>query len=252
MAKVISPLVLKGTLNDINFYEASGQQLARERGKTGVSKKEFKENPSYDPIRKQGIEFGSCARQSVVFRNIVKPFYDLAKEVSFAGRVNQLLFEVLQEDVSHSKGARQLVNGLQRPEALEVLLHFEANQLRPLKKVLKTDVTFDWQELKSSLTSIDVVADLQWPEADANRVHLQFAVANWNFKAGLFQTQYSNALVLERESGVVPLDFQLEGLERSDLWLAYLFVGFSNQVRRQTKWLHKKYNTACVVGVKGF
>lgn len=252
MAKVISALTFKGTISDINFYEASGQQLARERGKTGVTKKQFKENSQYDPIRMRGIEFGSCVRQSGIFRNLVKPFYDLAKEVSFAGRVNQLLYEVLEEDVANPKGQRQLVNGLQRPEALEVLLHFDANKLRPLKKVLKTEVTFDWEQLKSSLTSIDVEHDLLWPEEDANLVHLQFAIANWNFKADLFETHYSNAIVLEREAGTVALDFQLEGLERSDLWLAYLFVGFSNKVRRQTKWLHKKCNTTCVVGVKGF
>ena len=88
MAKVIAPFKIVGTLNDMTFYEASNQNLVREKGKSGITKKQFKENPIFDKIRQQGTEFGSCSRKSRVFRLLAKQFYDQAKEVSFAGRVN--------------------------------------------------------------------------------------------------------------------------------------------------------------------
>lgn len=251
MAKVISNLKLRGTLGDINYYNASDQELAREKGDTGITKKQFAENPIFNTIRQQSTEFGHCSKKSRVFRLLAKPFYDRAKEVSFAGRVNQLLFEVLEEDTSHPRGQRTLEQGLEQEEGVGLLLHFEGNKLRPLKRVLKKSVVFDWDQHTISLDGLHPEHDLLWPDPDANQVHLQIAVANWDYTSDTFENHFSNEVILGREDAVVPLSFSLERLTTHRLWLAYLFIGFSNKERKKTKFLHKKWNTVTVVGVKG-
>ena len=68
-----------------------------------------------------------CSLKSKIFRLLVKPFFDRAKDVSFAGRVNQLLFEITEEDLTNPLGYRLIENGLQSPYLSEILLGFEGN-----------------------------------------------------------------------------------------------------------------------------
>jgi hypothetical protein len=252
MAKVTAPFKIKGTLSGINFYDVSGQNLAREQGKPGITKKQFKENPIFGRIWKHGTEFGSCSHKSRIFRLLAKQFYNKAKEVSFAGRVNKLLFEILEEDTINPIGKRKLEIGLQIQELNEILVNFEGNKTRPLKKVLNKKITFDWKENKINLTSINVEKDINWPEPDANRIHFQLAIANWNYKEDTFENHYSNEIILEKTDAEAPLEFQLNKLQTKDLWLAYLFIGFSNKERRKTKPLHKKWNTTTIIGIQNF
>lgn len=251
MAKVISKLKLSGTIDGITFYKCSDQVLAREKGSPGITKKQFAENPIYDFIKKQSSEFGYCVNKSRVFRQLAKPLFDRAKEVSFAGRVNQLLFEILEEDTLNPKGKRTLEQGLDQPVIDDLLLHFEGNKLRPLKRVLKLPVIFDWKQNTISLTSLHVDRDIVWPTPEANQVHIQVGIADWDYKNDSFEHHFSNEIVLKRDEDIAfPLSFILEPLSARNLWIAFLFIGFSNKERRKTKLLHKKWNTVTIIGVQ--
>ncbi len=252
MAKVIAPFMIKGTLDDLSFYIASEENLVRQKGNPGVTKEQFAKNPIFNRIRQQSTEFGSCSQKSKVFRLLAKQFYDKAKEVSFAGRVNKLLFEILQEDTTNKIGERKVENGLQIPELEEILIHFEGNKLRPLKMVLKKKITFDWKQNNSNITSINAEKDIHWPEPEANQLHLQLAIANWNCKDDKFENQYSNEIIIEKGNTKKTIDFKLEQLQTKDLWIAYLFIGFSKKERRNTNPLHKKWNTTTIIGIQNF
>ncbi|WP_290819757.1 hypothetical protein [Flavobacterium sp.] len=252
MAKVTAPFKIKGTLSGINFYDVSGQNLAREKGKSGITKQQFANSEKFNHIREHGTEFGSCVLKSRVFRLLAKQFYDKAKEVSFAGRVNKLLFEILEEDTQNKIGERKLENGLQIPELNEILVNFEGNKTRPLKKVLNKKTSFDWKQNKINLPTINVEKDINWPEPEANRIHIQLAIANWNYIEDTFENQYSNEIILEKTDADAPLEFQLNKLQTKDLWIAFIFIGFSNKERRKTKPLHKKWNTATIIEIQNF
>ena len=252
MAKVTAPFEIEGTIDDLNFYKASEQNLVRLKGKPGITKEQFANNPIFNHIIEHGTEFGSCVRKARVFRLLAKQFYDNAKEVSFAGRVNQLLFEILEEDTTNKKGERKLEIGLQNPELQEILVNFEANKLRPLNKVLNKKITFDWKQNKINLTTINTEKDIVWPESDANRIHIQLAIANWNCKEDLFENHYSNEIILEKTNAEVQLEFEINKLQTKDLWLAFIYIGFSNKERRKTKPLHKKWNTTTIIGIQNF
>lgn len=250
MAKVISNIRLSGTMGGITFYRASDMDLAREKGDSGITSKQFAENPAFNTIKLHGIEFGQCSRKSRIFRLLVKSFFDRAKDVSFAGRVNQLLFEILEEDLSNPRGSRLLENGLASPYLSEILLGFEGNRLRPMAKVCRIPVSFDWDTMVLQPYSLHLTQDLVWPEVDANLVEFQLGFANWNCAANSIESSYSNVIQVAREDAVVDLTFEIAPLPHKDLWLAFLFIGFSNKVRRKTKPLAKKWNTVTVVGMK--
>lgn len=251
MAKVFSNVRLSGTIGGITFYKASDQDLAREKGDSGITKKQFAENPIFGRIKLHGMEFGRCSLKSKIFRLLVKSLFDRAKDVSFAGRVNQLLFEITEEDLSNPIGYRQIENGLRSPYLSEILLGFEGNRLRPMAKVCRVPVSFDWDTLVLQPNSLHLTHDLVWPEVDANLVEFQLAFANWDCAGNSFETSYSNVIQVAREDVVVDLSFEIAPLSKRDLWLAFLFIGFSNQVRRKVKPLAKKWNTVTVVGVRG-
>lgn len=253
MAKLTGQIKLKGTIGDLTFIEDASKEIyVREKGKPGITKKQFKENPIFGRIWEHGTEFGSCSHKSRIFRLLAKQFYDKAKEVSFAGRVNQLLFEILEEDTSNPIGKRKLEIGLQIPELNEILVNFEGNKTRPLKKVLNRKINFDWKHRKINLETINVEKDINWPEPDANRIHFQLAIANWNYNEDTFENHYSNEIILEKNDSEAQLEFQIDKLQTKDLWMAYLFIGFSNKERRKTKPLHKKWNTTTIIGIQNF
>ncbi len=250
MAKVIGPIKLKGTIGDISFYKTSEGNIAREKGKTGITKKQFAENPIFDPIRSHAKEFGSCSLKSKFFRAMAKQFYDQAKETSFAGRVNCLLFEILEEDTTNEKGQRQLENGLKTEEGLELLPNFEANKTRPLKKVCKKEIKFNWDKLMLNMDTINPKKDIKWPKTEANIMYIQLAVANWNYEEQKIETQYSNQLSFQKVNETQPLNWTMEPPKDKNLWLAYICISFAYQERKKIKPIERKFNTATILDYK--
>lgn len=248
MAKVIAPFQIKGTIDELNFVvTADGKNYVRLKNTSGITSDEFKNNVKYDHIRNHGIEFGQCAKKSKVFRQLATQFNDLAKDGSFAGRVNKILLEILQEDESQPQGKRSLVNALNsNANVEEILLNFESNKLRPLSKVLKTKFEWNSNESKLSVSEFNPLQDLDWPE-EATHVHIAIATSNWDYENDLFQTNYSDEIILHKLSSTFNLMLQTPSLLNNNLQITFLFIGFAKQERRKYKMLHRKFNTACII-----
>jgi hypothetical protein len=247
MAKVVAPFLIKGTIDDINFVvTADGKNYARAKGKTGVTAKEFKNNPIFDRIRNQGQEFGHCTKKSVLFRQLAVRFNDLAKDGSFAGRVNKLLFEILQEDTSQPQGKRTLAEGLKTKDGKELLLFFESNKLRPLHQVLKVKEHCNLENKTVTLTDFIAKEHLDWPE-ETTHVHLASGTANWNFENDTFDTCYSNEMILDKESEKQTITLKTNEPIGNQLHLTFLFIGFAKRERKKYKLLHRKNNTATLI-----
>ena len=137
MAKVIAPFKLSGTLDDINFVNTLEGNIARMKREKFMTSKEFMANPIYDRIREHGKEMGYASRKSRIFRLLAVQFYKKSKDVSFAGRANKIILEILKEDSLNSKGKRTLEEGMKSPFLHEILLGFEGNKNKPLSKVLQ-------------------------------------------------------------------------------------------------------------------
>jgi hypothetical protein len=247
MAKIIAPFLIKGTIDDINFVvTADGSNYARSKRETGLTSQEFKTNPIYDRIRDQGREFGHCSKKSAVFRQLAVRFNNLAKEGSFAGRANKLLFDILKEDNTQPQGKRTLNQGLQTNNGKEALLFFESNKLRPLRNVLK--INEQWNQDNQTITLTDFIAldHLDWPD-EATHVHLATASANWDFENDTFDTCYSNEIILDKESQKQTLQLTNARPQGNHLHLTFFFIGFTKQEHKKHKLLHRKNNTATLI-----
>jgi hypothetical protein len=243
MAKVIAPFKISETLDDINFVvTADGENYARMKGKTGITSEQFKNNPIFDRIRHQGTEFGQCSKKSVLYRQIANRFNRLAKDVSFAGRANKLLFEILEEDTTHPKGQRTQLEGLKTTDGKEILVGFESNKLRPLRAVLKTKEQYNPTNQTLTLLNFIPQEHLNWPE-EGTHVHVALAVANWDFENETFDTCY----ILAKKSKKQTLTLKTEIPKGNHLHLTFFFIGFAKQDRKKHKFLHRKNNTTTII-----
>lgn len=247
MAKVIAPFIIKGTIDDINFVvTADGENYARRKGNTGVTAEEFKNNPIFDRIRNQGMEFGQCVKKAALFRQLAARFNSLAKDGSVAGRTNKLLFEILQEDTTQPQGKRTLTEGLKTSAGKEYLLFFESNKLRPLRKVLKIKELYSPENQTVTFTDFIAKEHLDWPE-EATQVLLATATTNWDFENGSYNTCYSSEWILDKEAEKQTLTITTEKPLGNELHLTFLFIGFLKQNRKKQIFLHRKYNTTTII-----
>lgn len=250
MAKVIAPFKIVGTIDDINFYiDQNNTNLAREKGKTGVSSEEFKRNPIFNKVKNHGKEFGRAIKKAQSFRAIAHHFFNRAKDGSFAGRANKLMFEIIEEDTQNVHGERTFENGIQSEDAISFPIGFEGNKLRPLNKVLKT--AWSWNEDNSQLIidSFNPKANIDWPEK-AEQVHLAIARANWNYQENKFTTEYSQEIILQKEEPTTNMTLETNIPQGNHLQLVYLFIGFSIQDRKKTKELKRSNNTVTIIWTK--
>ncbi|GIZ07445.1 hypothetical protein [Flavobacterium sp. UMI-01] len=247
MAKVIAPFKIKGTLDDLNYVvTADGNNYVRMKGKTGITAAQFKANPIFDPIRQQAQEFKYCVHKSKIFRSLASNFNTIAKDGSFAGRVNKLLLEILEEDLTESKGKRTLDQALKTQEAKEALLYFESNKLRPLRQVLKTTATIIPEKQTITLTNFNSQNDLDWPEG-ANEVRFCMATANWDYQNDSFETCYSDEIILNKESETQTLTLTTNKPLENHLHLTFLSIYFATKERKKVKLLHRKFNSCTIV-----
>jgi hypothetical protein len=252
MAKVDAPFTITGTLDDLNFYDSADGNIVRMRGQTGITKKQFEENPIFDPIRQQGLEFGLCSKKAKIFKLLVQPFYKHSQDTSIFGRCVQLLLAILNADVANEKGSRQLHTGLRTPTGLDFLIGFEGNRARPLCTVLpKEKFFFDWETFELNLNSIHPSTDVLWPEG-AKHLHVQLAIANWNCSEDTFETHYSTVLVFDKKLGEQSLSFDCNRPKEKDLWLCYVHLRFSYSLYAKVKFLHNKFSTTTLISYRSF
>ena len=256
MAKVIAPFKIIGTLDDLNFYvDENNTNLVRTKGKTGVTSEEFKRNPIFTKVKNHGKEFGRAAKKAQNFRGVALYFNKRAKDGSFSGRGNKLMLEIIQEDTTNVQGERTFEKGLENPETRTYFVGFEGNKLRPLKKTLKTNWT--WDENKNTLTiaNFNPETHIDWPEK-ADNVHLAIANANWNYLENKFETHYSQEVALKKEEETQTIILTTETVTETEtetqncIQLVYLFIGFSTQERKKTKELKRANNTVTIIWSK--
>lgn len=250
MARVIAPFKIVGTIDDLNFYiDENNINRVREKGKTGVSSEQFKNNPIFQKVRDHGKEFGSSVRKAQNFRQIALHFYNRAKDGSFAGRCNKLMLEILNQDSVNLHGERTVENGMESIDAASYFEGFEGNKLRPLTTVLKKN--WIWNEITKQFTinSFNPAEDINWPEA-AQLLHLAIASANWNYIENKFTTCYSQEITIEQNENTSDISLQVEKIEGEHLQLLFVFIGFSSIDRKKIKELKRANNTVSIIWAK--
>lgn len=246
MAKVIAPFQISGTLDDLNFIITTEGNFVRMKRDNVLTTKEFMANPIYGKVRNHGKEMGYCSKKSRIFRLLAVQFYKKSKEVSFAGRANKILLEILGEDLINPKGERTLEEGMKSSYINEILIGFEGNKVRPLSKVLKTEFQHNKKNHSIIITDFSAKDHLDWPE-EATHIHLAMATANWDFENNTFDTCYSEDMILNKDAEIQTITLTTEKPKGNNCLLTYLFIGFAKQERRKYNLLHRKNNTVTII-----
>ncbi len=249
MAKVVGPIKIKGTLDDLEFYEAqTGENLVRMKKRVFLTSKEFHSNPVYQPIIDQGKEFGFAAKLSKTFRSLVHDFNEKAKDQSYAGRAIKLLLEIIKEDTIHPAGQRTLAEAMKDYEVTSYLEGFEGNKLRPLSKVLLTPWEWNVAASQVELKAFNALEHIDWPEA-AIQVTLCVGRTKWDFESLDFVTLYSEAFSFEKENTLVDLNLTVAEPEGKGHSLLYFYIGFSEKQRKRIVPLKRIHNTVSLCKV---
>lgn len=250
MAKVIAPFKIIGTLDDLNFYiDQSNTNRVRTKGNSGVSSKEFMENPIYHKARNHGTEWGQASKVAQSFRRIALAYNNRAKDASCGGRGNKLMHEIIEEDTVNEKGARLFTNGMESEDAITYFVGFEGNKLRPLKKALTAK--WKWDETTTELTikKFNPIKQLDWPE-EAEAVHMAIAYANWDYTNRNFHTEYSNELIIEKDEKPADIILKTTTPEGNHIHLVFFLIAFSIKQRKKYKELKRSNNTVSIIWSK--
>ncbi|WP_298395833.1 hypothetical protein [Flavobacterium sp.] len=251
MARVIAPFKIVGTIGDLNFYmdKEKENNYVRAKGKTGVSSKEFMQNPVFTKARNHGKEFGRCTIKAKNFRFTALYLFKRAKDGSFAGRTNRLMLDVMNEDTENQPGERTVEIGMKSSDAKDYFVGFEGNKARPLKKVLKAKWHWNEETSECTIPKFHPSKHLDWPE-EAEFAHIAIARTNWNYVENKFTTIYSEEIIFEKEEKPSNLKIKTAIPEGNHLQVTFLFIGFSIKHRKTTKELKRINNTISIIWCK--
>ncbi len=248
MARVISPIKLSGSIDGITFTNSPfGNFASQKKEKDPKASKKVRENPNYDNFRKQHIEFASVVLKARNFRMLANRFNIYAKEGSSAGRVNQLLFSILSEDPKE-KGSRTVEGGLATADAKAFILGFESNFFRPLSKVLKKKLKWDYKKQEFCLDRFIAGEHLDWP-LGATHVHLAIVTENYETSIYKSDASYSEEIVLEKDAEQQSIRLTTLRPKGNNLHISFLFIGFACQERLSYKKLARIHNSTTVIAV---
>ncbi|GGD30156.1 hypothetical protein [Flavobacterium orientale] len=249
MAQVIAPFKIVGTIDDLNFYILENEKnIVREKGECGITSEQFYANPVFDPIRKQGREFGHAANKAKTFRRLFHPFFERAKDGAFAGRVNKLLLEILTEDQTNPIGNRTITEGLKTQYGRDLIVNFQGNRLKPLSEIMPEKWNWNPEKHEVKLEEINVATDIRWP-GKATHVHFVAATCHWNEETDTFETCFSEEIILEKEEPTQTITLKTEAPNHPGLKITAILIAFSEYYRRRFKPLKRGLNTTTIIDV---
>ncbi len=251
MAIVKAPFTITGTIDDLNFY-LDQDKINRVRKKADLTNTTKKNrNATNDHlIKMQGQEMSHCSKTSKIFRRLTQAFNNNAKDGSYAGRANALFLNIVKEDHKNVRGSRLVTEGIKSKYGQELLLGFESNKLRPLPLVIPSN---KWT-LKNhgfKYSNCNLITDLNWPE-EATHVTFNLAIANWDMNTQHFTTHYGEALFFPKTNTTQDITITVTPPSEEDLHLTFVFIGFSKQIGSKHIPLHRKHNTATLIGYHYF
>ncbi len=134
MAKQISLVKFRGTIDDLTFYTSEDGYMARKKG--GVSAERIKNDPRFRLTRLNGQEFGIGGKAANLFRSAWKTEIAKAADTRITSRITKAMVAILQTDTVSDYGYRKVENGI--PTSL---LGFDFNAKVSLDSVFEPQQT---------------------------------------------------------------------------------------------------------------
>jgi hypothetical protein len=96
-------------MGDTTFYKTKEGYMLREKG--GVSASKIQTDPRFQRTRENGAEFGRACKAGKSLRVAFRSLYMDTSDSRMVSRLTQVMVKVLQGDVLHERGARDVMDG---------------------------------------------------------------------------------------------------------------------------------------------
>ncbi|WP_343635823.1 hypothetical protein [Fluviicola sp.] len=188
MAKQTGLIKVRGTLDNVNFYQTQDGTLARMR--TSVDAKRIATDPAYIRTRENGAEFGASAKAGKIVRDTLRPLLLMASDNRITARMTKVMTDVKNLDTTSSRGGRNVAGGINHPSAKELLKGFNFNERSNLGSVLAKPFAVSTSSGEVTIADIIPLNDIASP-VGATHFSLQCGWAKIDFNSGVSDFQLS-------------------------------------------------------------
>lgn len=193
MARQKSILKLQGTIGGISFYKSKDGYLAREKG--GVDASRIANDPKFARTRENGAEFGNSASAGKLLRDAVRVLGKNASDGRVTSRLTQIMSQVKNMDEANARGERSVAEGMEKPEAKQLLKGFNFNISAELGTVIYSPYTVDVETGEINIEEISPMNDISIPEG-ASHIIFRSGFASVNFGTGASEIKVSEPVRL--------------------------------------------------------
>jgi hypothetical protein len=120
MPKQVGLIKIKGTVDDLSFFDSQDGYMAKKKGRYSVDK--FKTDPNYKQVRLNTMEFSTGGNASRFFREAFTTEINKAADNRMISRLTQAMIAILQTDPVNDWGYREVQSG-----DMEKLVDFNFN-----------------------------------------------------------------------------------------------------------------------------
>ncbi len=132
---------IKGTIDDLCFYESIHGHMVRKKG--GITKERINSDPAFQRTRENMSEFREASQAGKLIRHAFKSMYHSLSDAGLIARLVKILSFIQKLDQVSDRGLRLVKNGIESAEGKKALLRFNFNSSAILEQVLSSPVVAD-------------------------------------------------------------------------------------------------------------
>ena len=194
MAKQIGPILLTGTSGGINYYFREGEALARRTG-GGFSRKNIKESPTMETVRKSNSEFADCSKVNKAFKLALQPFLSGYRDGTFHSRLMQLFLRIKDCDVVSERGKRTVKRGILTKNGQQLMKAFVFTPNRP--DLFGGESGFDRETLTFEVNEFKV-SEAQFPK-EADYMEVTVGLIRFDFESLAYEHVFAEPFMIARD-----------------------------------------------------
>jgi hypothetical protein len=189
MAKQLSVILLRGTLDNITFMKTKDGYIVRKKG--GVNGDRIRFDDAYSRTRENNAEFGEASKAGQLFRAAFAPTVLNAKDSHVSARLTGLFQRIVATDTLHPRGSRTANGG-----DLRLLRDFNFNKDAYFVGSVKThsQVVIDRTTGKVEI-AIPAFRPTESIRSPQGATHCKFSAASalMDFTAHTYKADYSSS-----------------------------------------------------------
>lgn len=197
MARQNGIVVLKGTIEGLNFYIRKGEPLVRKAG-GGFDGEAIKKKASMVRVRENGSEFGACTKAVKQFKMSLTAFLSQFRDGSSHQRLVQLFSQIKNLDEVSLRGERNVHQGLLTAAGREKLLGYVVTPGIGIAEALGNRFEFGWGA--AGFTIADFLASRVLFPKGAAHIELKVGYLLIDFEHKKHSFSQSDPLIIEKNT----------------------------------------------------